>query len=253
MSTCQACTSTAPDGVSICGKCETDTRARLRQQEFYRQELLTVLARLTRTQALNDGGRATSLTLAWAQMGDRFLDTIEGRELRKIIASLPPAWKAASALHSQRSLLVSWCRLLNEEAGVALPADSVAAMAVHVHDQMPILRKHEAAGELVAEVRAIVGRIVKVIDLPDERTRVEVGPCPNLWPNDEGQDEPCPGQVTAHVPVDVTAVAYMRCGACRAEWPSREWYITGPRIQARQEQLERQRKLAAQFVGKVAS
>jgi hypothetical protein len=251
LSQCQACDSEVRD-TYICPRCESDTRARLQRQGFYYRQLLTVLTRMTRTEALNDGGRAASLTLAWAQMGDRFLDSIEGAELARILASLPPARRAANAMHSQRSLLVSWCRLLHEDAGITLPADLIATMGHHLANNLHILRKHEAAGELVHEIRALETRIVQVIDLPTERTRIKVGPCPNTYPDGDGDDTHCIGEIEAVVPVDVTASAYMKCGTCRAEWPSREWYITGPAIQARKAQLDRQKHLAAQFIGKAA-
>lgn len=250
MTQCQACDTPAPSGVSICPRCQRDTEHRLTAQEFYRQQLLVVLTRATRTQALNDGGRAASLTLAWAQIGDRFLDTIDGAELRAILASLPPARRAADALHSQRSLLVSWCRDLHDKADVPLPADDTVAMVAHLHSNMAILRKHVAAGEFVHELRSLVNHMLRVIDLPEERTRITVGPCPHTYPDDDGHEAHCAGEVEAIIPSDVDEPAVMKCGACRVSYDTTQWTRAGRLIQARRVQLERQKDLARQFIGK---
>jgi hypothetical protein len=251
VSQCQACDATAPDGVSICGRCEADTRDRLARQETWRRELLTVLARMTRTEAANDGGRAASLTLAWAQMGDRFLDTIDGKELKQILASLPPAQRAANTLRAQRELLLKWCRAVLTPR--CADGEPVHYMAWLLRENLHIIRRHDTAGDYTNRLRNLETRIIQTIDLPTERTRVDVGPCPNLWPTEAGHTEPCPGQITAHFPRDVTAPAYMRCSACRQEWPSREWDTASVLIRARQEQIERQKTLAQQFIGKAAS
>jgi hypothetical protein len=249
ISQCQSCGAAVQDTV-ICGRCEHDTRERLTRQETWRRELLTVLARMTRTQAANDGGRAANLTLAWAQMGDRFLDTIDGKELKQILASLPPAQRAANTLRAQRDLLLEWVRILFP---ITPDEAAVASMAANLLANMPVIRLQDSAGDYANRLHNLETRIIQTIDLPQERTRVDVGPCPNLWPNPESQLEPCPGQITAHFPRDVTAPAYMRCSACRQEWPSREWDTASVLIRARQQQIERQKTLAQQFIGKAAS
>jgi hypothetical protein len=247
-SQCQSCGAAVQDTV-ICGRCESDTKARLAAQEGYRRELLTVLARMTRTQAANDGGRAANLTLAWAQMGDRFLDTIDGKELKTILASLPPAQRAANTLRAQRDLLTEWCRKINPDFPDEAP---VRSMAAHLLHDMHLIRIHESAGDYANRLRALETRIIQTIDLPQERTRVDVGPCPNLWPNPEGQLEPCPGQITAHFPRDLDQPAMMKCSECRAEFDTTQWTRVGILIQRRKEQLEQQRTLAQQFIGKAA-
>jgi hypothetical protein len=247
---CQACDTPAPSGLSLCGRCESDTRARLTAQETYRRELLTVLARMTRTQAANDGGRAASLTLAWAQMGDRFLDTIDGKELKQILASLPPAQRAANTLRSQRDLLLDWCRTL---AFGHNPEWSVVDMATGLLDNLHIIRKHESAGGYANRLRNLETRIIQTIDLPQDRTRIKVGPCPNLWPDPEGTITPCPGDITAHFPHDKADSPTAKCSACHAEWDATQWTGLDRKMKQRTAQLEQQRTLAQQFIGKAAS
>jgi hypothetical protein len=248
-SQCQSCGAAVQDTV-VCGRCESDTRTRLTQQETWRQELLTVLARQTRTQAANDGGRAANLTLAWAQMGDRFLDTIDGKELKQILASLPPAQRAANTLRAQRELLLEWVRALGADYARDV---SVTTLALYLLEHLHIIRKHETAGDYTNRLRNLETRIIQTIDLPTERTRVDVGPCPNLWPNEQGHTEPCPGQITAHFPRDLDQPAMMRCNACKAEFDTTQWTRVGILIQRRKEELERQRALAQQFIGKASS
>jgi hypothetical protein len=249
-SQCQSCGAAVLDTV-ICARCESDTRVRLAAQENYRRELLTVLARQTRTQAANDGGRAANLTLAWAQMGDRFLDTIDGKELKTILAGLPPAQRAANTLRAQRDLLHEWCRTLFPRywPGEA-PASHLARLLLL---NMHIIRKHETAGDYANRLRALETRIIQTIDLPQDRTRIKVGPCPNLWPDPEGTITPCPGDITAHFPHDKADSPTAKCSACHAEWDATQWTGLDRKMKQRTAQLEQQRTLAQQFIGKASS
>lgn len=248
---CASCVEPAPQGLTICGRCETQTKYALTDQEAHRQELVTTLTRMVRTQAANDGGRGANLALSWSQMGDRFLDTIEGKELTRILATLPPARKAANALHSQRSLLVAWCRLIMEERYPKIihgpihhgcghdsckvidwsygPGNSIGWMSAYLRDHMRILRRHPAAGEFVAEIRAVVKRMTDAYDLPRFR-QVHCGPCP---------DVSCAGQVVATFPTDEQSPIrpVMRCDACRQEWFAEQWAHVGTLIKRREERM----------------
>jgi hypothetical protein len=220
--------------VTICGRCESQTRHHLSDQEAHRKELMTALTRMTRMQAPNDGGRATNLALAWARMGDRFLESIGGKELQQIIATLPPARRAADALHSQRSLLVAWCRDLAEVYDIPLPQNTIAAMSGHLGRHMRILRKHPAGGEFVAEIRALVAKMIAAVDLPKTRSRFPVGLCPETFPGDDGPEE-CPGKVEAVIPAEEHIRPVMECGHCRTQWFSEQWARAGALILRRSE------------------
>jgi hypothetical protein len=248
-SQCQSCGAAVQDTV-ICGRCESDTRTRLAAQETYRRELLTVLARMTRTEAANDGGRAASLTLAWAQMGDRFLDSIDGKELKQILASLPPAQRAANTLRAQRELLLEWVRTLFPTHFLEAPVQSLAST---LYGNMHIIRKHDTAGDYANRLRNLETRIIQTIDLPQDRTRIKVGPCPNLWPDPEGTITPCPGDITAHFPHDKADSPTAKCSACHAEWDATQWTGLDRKMKQRTAQLEQQRTLAQQFIGKASS
>ncbi len=242
------CGNPLPDQRSICTRCQTQLSHHLADMEAHRQELLTALARQVRMNAPNDGARGNSPSLGWKRMGDRHLDTITPAEVRRLVAALPPARPAADALHAQRATLVSWCRLLVEEMGLGYPpADTIQAMSLHLERHIGVLHTHEAAGELVAEVRDLVRQVLKVIDLPANRMRINVGPCPE----DDVTGDPCIGTVEAIVPHDETVPPVMRCSACPSEWPTSQWSRTGARILRRQGMPTMDAEAAVDFLARI--
>jgi len=62
-------------------------------------------------------------------------------------------------------------------------------------------------------------------DIPADRTKFPVGPCPEL--DDDGAW--CAGIVYAHIPVELDKPASLRCRACGAAW-ERGWARVGTRI-----------------------
>ena len=133
---------------------------------------------------------------------------------------LPYSTAAADALHRMRAFLVGWCRLLHEEQGVALPRDTIQSMGLHLLAWIGTLARHEAAAEFADELHDVVAAVVGAIDLPQDRTRVFVGPCP----------EDCEGEVWASFPRDEGKRPVMRCRACGAEWLPEQWSHAGERI-----------------------
>ena len=231
--TCASCDEPAPDGLTICRRCENQTRFNLADQASHYEDLVTAMSRMVRLNGPSDGGRGADRNLGWAAMGPRFLEDITPEEVRQIAAALPPARVAADALHSQRSLLVSWCRLLVEE-GMArrYPADTIPAMACFIEAHLKELRKHECAGELVTELKALNRQIMKAVDVPAHRQKVHVGPCPQVL-DIGGAQVDCEGQVYALFPRDEEERPVMRCGMCRAEWTAEHWNRVGELITRR--------------------
>lgn len=244
--TCSACDNPVRDAF-ICNRCTRQTRHHLADQAAHHGELITALTRMVKMNAANDGGKAASRALGWTTMGDRFLADITDKELRALVSSLPPARPAADAMHSQRSLLVSWCRLLNDE-GIAtgLPANTIPAMACFIEVRLQDLRKHECAGELVHELRELHKQIMRAIDTPENRTKVHVGPCPATWVEgiEGGGQETvyCQGQIDAIFPRDEEQRPVIKCESCRSEWTPEHWSKIGDTISQRKrtdELLER--------------
>lgn len=207
---------TPVDDTFICAKCEWQLRIDLGDQEAHRRELLTTLARQVRMAPPPDGGRSSSNpAMEWKRFGNRHLDTITREELNRVIARLPPARPAGDTLSAQQALLVAWCRLLVDDLGLGLPPGAtVQAMSLHLERHMDVLRKHEAVPELRAEVRDLVARVWKVIDTPENRVRLNLGPCPE---DDETGDQ-CTGEVIATMPWDDRLPITMRCPICKTEW-----------------------------------
>lgn len=225
------CGEPLPDERTICTRCTTQTSHHLGDMQAHYEKLVTALSRQVRMQAPNDGSRGTDITLAWKRMGDRFIDTITTDEMRSLLASIPPQQNAAQAIHDQRQILVQWCRLLHEERGIELPRwDTIRAISLHLEAHLHHLHTHEAAGELVAEIRGWVARMWRIIDTPENRTRITVGPCIAVIADTE-----CQGEVEAIVPHDETVPPKLRCRECRTEWGSEQWTRTGALINRKKE------------------
>lgn len=252
---CSACDHPVQDQHVVCRGCITRTRNKLSDQENLRQELLTALARDTRMTAPNDGGRSAE-------------------------APVPIDVRAQDLLHEQRNILVGWCRLIADQYGHhslppiagpvcedgALwtgagegrncghkscqqiiirrgPADTIAAMACHIEAWLDRLALHEAAGELVAEIRDLEQRILRAIDQPENRTRITVGPC--IVELDDGS--PCPGEVEAIIPRDEGKRPVMTCRYCKAEWHTEQWSRVGSFIMRKKRAPESARLREATF------
>lgn len=74
-----------------------------------------------------------------------------------------------------RNTLATWCRLIGEERGKALPEDTPAAMARWLLSSVTWLRHHRAGAEAVEEITSVVGQVRKAVDRPAER--IYAGPC----------------------------------------------------------------------------
>jgi hypothetical protein len=139
--------------------------------------------------------------------------------------------KAAEVLHDMRGTLVGWCRLLSEERHIEVPhKNTIRALSAHLLGNVNILVSHAAAGELAGEVAKLVRDAVKVIDSPELRSRVELGPCVAVI-----GDDPCPGPVVAYIYADGDMMHNWRCVRCKQEWEPPEWRKVGPMIMARKE------------------
>jgi hypothetical protein len=212
---------------TICRNCYRKAEQHLAEQPFYLTELETELARATRKVAENSGVQVSTET-GWTTAGDRFLDTITDDDLRQWDRR---ARGAAEAIHEQRQMLVKWVRL---NSAPRIPA-TVPAMSVYLIACLPHLRNSDDAPVLAGDLRRMHEKIVKIIDLPENRTRIHAGPCIKEY---------CPGQVEAIVPADESIPPVMRCRACKVEYPSGQWLRAGVLIERRRVALQGQRELA---------
>lgn len=230
---CASCENRVDGGLEICPRCERQTSHALGDQVSHFHDLVTALTRMVHMDAPNNGGRS-SHGLDWARIGDRFLDEITPEEVERLIAAAPPNQPAAKALHAQRSLLVSWCRLMVEEGIAGYPArNSIGVMSCHLEANLKHLHTHAAAGDLVIEVRDLVKQIVRAIDTPELRKLEVPAPCVVTV-----NGIPCNGKVWAYLPKERDQFCYMRCRDCGTDWPGESWAKIGHLMIQKREKLE---------------
>lgn len=214
---CQ-CGQPLQDVDSACAECIRHTRRRLAKQPELALELELTMTRQSKMQPDNDGGRSAETPVPFAPV-------------------------AAALIHGQRATLVAWCKLIAEEGIAPLPEDEIGSMAATIAASLPVLRRHEAAGELVAEIRRLTDRIIEVIDLPKNRLQFEAGLCPEVV--DDGH---CPGLVVVTIPNDDgEGTPLARCGVCKTQWTADQWLRMGHRMQQRVEREKAQQRLAESF------
>lgn len=201
---CRFCQAQVSD-TYICGRCVRVTAAHLADMSGHARELVTVMIKDVDYGKKSGGGRPAE---PWARMGERRWDQVEMDRV-----ATPYAKAAATCLRELKVILVAWVLLLHEKLGVALPSDDVGSMAMHLRANLKVLARHEAAGELVAEVATLVKRIIVVIDLPRYASRIPVGPCIE-----------CQGQVMAYTFRDEELIGTLACMQCKKEWEPRRWH-----------------------------
>lgn len=118
------------------------------------------------------------------------------------------------------------CRLVRYQATGA-PAGLEPALR-WLARQVDWLRHQPFGAEAFDELSHAAALVVRAVDRPGVRTRITVGPCPELVDGDA-----CPGEVIAIVPARDDRPAVMRCSSCRTEWPTAQWARAGRRILAR--------------------
>lgn len=237
---CGTCNTEVRDQVMICRRCEQELRRRLVDQSAHRGELELELRREARKHQL-----LKAANLDWR---------------------IPFDDRASQLLAEQRLLLARWVLQLQRMAAPAVgpwcsracrhdscatmrrtrpPAPHVAARSIWLMLNVGMLRRRVEARLILEAFRRLDRDVITLIDLPADRARVHVGPCPNVHPDGVH----CPGQVHAHFPLEVSETCYMVCGACEERWPSWQWNRAGSRILERVDQLERQAALAKQIGG----
>jgi hypothetical protein len=151
-------------------------------------------------------------------------------------------WKepAADAAWVLANTLSTWARDLAETRGVELDATTVSETAEWLHRRVDWIRQHEAAEEAHGDLTAAIRNARAAIDLPANRARFEVGPCP-----EDTDGRACPGTVWAYIPTREEDPALMRCTDCGTEWSTPQWLRVGRRILSLIEQRKRQGQHAA--------
>lgn len=167
------------------------------------------------------------------------LDTTTSRQDRVVVShgrggetGLP--WKdtATGATGELDYYVRYWADRVNRDAE-QLPA-AVPALARWLWCRVDWLRAHDAARAAHREITTAVARATRAIDLPANRARFEVGPCPEI--EDHGY---CDGIVWAYIATRPEDESALRCWTCGARWNTTQWLRVGRRILARARQLKR--------------
>lgn len=203
---CANCGRAMTDQAIICHGCTNTLRRQLTELPWLASELEITLIRDT-------------------QIGDR-------QPGRSAVTALPWNETASATLRELAAIVELWCQLAQADAGARPHDDTVQGHAHAIRDVIHDLRAHDAAGDLAGEIADVHRRSRHVIDHPEDRSRVPVGPCPEEYPDDHGQRAACPGNVIAHYPVDDRP--YLACTSCQAQWPPEQWPRIGRLMQSRQ-------------------
>ena len=166
---------------------------------------------------------------------------------RSSVIPLPFDPQASAVVTDVHAKLVGWCLLLRDEAGADLPADTVQAMASHALGWLDWLAKHPAVEELVAEVAEMVRMIEHAIDLPPTRSRIFVGPCPEVV-----EDVCCPGELWALFPRSDAISPSIACGLCGAMFEPEQWSRLGDRVRTVKRSESGSRRLMDAIIGRSA-
>lgn len=117
------------------------------------------------------------------------------------------------------------------------PPQDTRAMAAWLDRTADWLTGHYESVTLLDDMSEYRHAAKVLMDLPADRTRFAVGPCPEVVADvmADGHEEPirtvvCAGNVWAHIPTDVNDPACLRCDQCGAEWEPRRWLNIGKRI-----------------------
>lgn len=141
-----------------------------------------------------------------------------------------------------RERLVKWVAIAS--VGHATPNNTIGAYCRFLLSRADKMRTAVYAESWADDMALTRDEIAGAIDLPAERSRVNVGPCPEH--TDDG--EPCAGRIVAIYPSDLDESPHMDCTipaagvkVCGRSWPASQWAHLGDRIQARQQQIDAQK------------
>ena len=102
-------------------------------------------------------------------------------------------------------------------------------------DEMPTVRGYQDVAKLADEIHTTVDQAHEHVLGPRERTRIPVGPCPEL--NPDGSH--CEGNVVAYIPRQDAAPSRMQCKLNPDHrWASVQFYRAGKRIHDRAQQKQ---------------
>jgi hypothetical protein len=150
---------------------------------------------------------------------------------------------AADARTAIRATLASWCRMVSEERGITLPADSIRSMGAYIVKHADWLAAHPAADDAVAELHDLAHGQARRIAYPGGGRRFPIelpdgtyARCPEKTAVDELETmEPCPGTLWTILRRDSSLLpSEMVCNHDEAHrWPTSRWLKLGAQLLGR--------------------
>lgn len=171
------------------------------------------------------------------------LDHVTARAAVGRDAEKPLAWKepAADAAWVLADTLGTWARDLAHVRHVPLDPRTVADVAGWLEHRIDWLRAHPDAAQAHDEISNAVRNTRRAIDLPANRARFHVGPCP-----EHVDEQRCPGEVWAYIPTRDDEDAMLRCQHDEQHaWGTVQWLRAGRRILTLMQQLKREQQREA--------
>lgn len=132
---------------------------------------------------------------------------------------LPYRDAVADKAHAVRGELSTWARVVHDESGRFLAGDSDAALARYLGQAVEWARYRQQWPEFHAALRPLLGRVLTLIDRPQDR--VYLGPCSTPVAGEPG--EVCWADVLAK-PGEATGRC-RECGTVHDVAGSREWLL----------------------------
>lgn len=193
---CTSCTRPATDAAAICHICTDEAARLLRGARVLIVELRTTIAKLDRRTppGLTASGHERSLIydVHAARVLSDFADCIRG-------------WASSvGKLEGLSSPITAWATPDRNDTASWLVA------------QLPVIRRHEFAATMLADLRRHTARALKEIDLPAQT--VFLGPC--ATPVDDGT---C--QAAVYAPLGRAEASCHSCGARHNVSERREWLL----------------------------
>lgn len=211
---CRRCGSPTGDDGGLCRTCTFKLEADLREVHAYLwDELQTTITRQDKLMPTSDRPSGGDRPLGWNEHASQV------------------AWELEATINA-------WCldvsRIGQDERDLlsGIPQHDVPELARWLVRNMHTLRQHPEAGTCFEEIVDAIRRGRRAIDRPENRTRFQVGPCP-----EQVEDGACDGEVWAYIPTSEDKISFMRCQSCGAEWDTTQWLRVGRRMIARMHQL----------------
>lgn len=192
------------DTRQLCDQCVWVLERALAEMPALLDELSTTLTRQAVMSERSDGGRSAE-------------------------TPVPFHVEASDKLDDLRTFLVGWVRDIAETYEQDYPPDTLRAMSRWLLARLDIIAQHSAASDIWDEIVGVTRDAWRLVDRAANRTRFEVGPCPEVAEEDGAQ---CPGEVWAFIPTHESSAARLECRSCGTRWETHQWLRAGKRILA---------------------